>query len=239
MIQGEIYRLLHKKSIYIYFAIMAAAYLLFVFVRSGGFGGQSVIDDASSVFYFLPALAGGFLFAAIYTDDLNSKNLITLVGYGLSKTKIVITKIILAALLNLVFFAILPLFHYALYSLFGCPVATGQVAQLYAIASKYLLMTLAYSVISSIVAYGLQRSTFAIVTYILFAFGVVGTLINVLINLLNLNIRDYLLSGLTDKIMIGLIGGDPLVLPIIGYAAYVVVAAVLSTVAFSKKEMEF
>ena len=81
--RGELYRLLHKKSLYLFFGALALGYTLVAFVRSGGLGEDSLLGDAANFFGYLPALAGGFLFAAVYTDDLSAKSLATLVGFGI------------------------------------------------------------------------------------------------------------------------------------------------------------
>jgi len=239
LIRGEIYRLLHKKSIYIYFGVLAVGYFLAAFVRSGGFNDETVVKDAMNFFQFLPALAGGFLFSAIYTDDLNSKNLITLVGYGINKTKIVTAKFILMLLFGSAVFGLMPLFHYAVYAILGCNVTMDQMTVIYAVSLKFLLMTLAFAALSSIAAYGVQRTTFAIVSYILLAFGVVGALIAAVSNVLELNIAEHIISGITDRILAGIITDGSLTLPIIEYVGYILTAAVFSVIAFHRKEMEF
>lgn len=239
LIQGELYRVLHKKSLYVYFGLLAFAYILLAFMRSGGFHTESLVGDASSLFFLTPAVVGGFFFSTIYTDDLNAKNLITLVGYGLNKSKIVTAKIILTAFFSTVFFGLLPLFHSAVYMGFGYKTTAVQLAAVYAISLKCLLMTLAYSSISSIVVYGFQHPTFAIVTYILFAFGVIGNLLMMVAHTLNLNISDHLISGITSRIMTDLIAGGVSLLSIIAYAAYLVISSILATITFYKKEMEF
>lgn len=239
LIHGEIYRLLHKKSLYIYFGILLAGYFLITFVRSGGFDAGSVLDDSTTYFNFFPALAGGFLFAAIYTDDLNAKNLITLVGYGLNKTKIVFAKLILGVAFSALFFGLLPLVHCGFYALLGHEATASQMTNVYIVSFKYFLLTVAFFAISSIVVYGLQRTTFAIVTYILLAFNVIGSLVLMVVNVLKLNIAEYLLSNLTDKILLSLAAGDSIVMPLLGCLVYVAVAVTLSAIVFHKKEMEF
>jgi len=239
LIRGEIYRLIHKKSTYIYFAVLLVGYFLLAFMRSGGFDQESLVNDALELFYFLPALVGGFLFAAIYTDDLNAKNLITLVGHGLSKTKIVLAKFVLAILFGAVVFALVPLIHCAIYTALGCLVTTQEWAMLYAIVFKSWLATLGFCALASIVVYGLQRTTFAIVTYILLAVNVVHTLLVSALNMLNLNLSDHLLSGITDRIATDLMSNVSVALPFLEYAIYIVIAVILSIVVFRKKEMEF
>jgi len=239
LIRGELYRVLHKKSLYMYFGILTLGYVLLAIMRSGGFNNNSVVGDASNLFYLTPALVGGFLFSAIYTDDLNSKNLITLIGYGLRKSNIVIVKMILTAFFVTVFFGLLPLFHSAIYIGFGYTVAASQLAAVYALSVKYLLTTLVYIGISSIVVYGSQRPTFSFVSYILLAFGVIGNLLAMAAHMMNLNISDYLISGITDQINVGMLGDGVPLLPIIEYAAYIIISSTLATIIFNKKEMEF
>jgi len=239
LIHGEIYRILHKKSMYIYFCALAAGYFIVSFIRSGGFTEGSAASDAMSMFSLLPALAGGFLFAAIFTDDLNSKNLITLVGYGVNKAAIIIAKFILMVISGIIIFGLAPLYHCAVYALLGHAAAAGMLGPIFAVSLKYLLMTLAFSALSGIVVYGLQRATFAIVTYLLLAFGVIGSLISLALHTFAPGLTAYLASGITDRILSGIIRGDSLTAPVIELIVYVLVALALSAAAFFRREMEF
>jgi len=239
LLRGEIYRLTHKRSMYIYFAALIAGYLMVVFVRSGGFDADSVVSDAMTFFYILPALAGGYLFAAIFTDDLNSKNLITLVGYGLSKTTIVLTKFLLGVLCAGVFYALLAGIHCGMYTLLGATPTSVQSGWVFAVALKYFLMTVAFFALSSIVVYAIQRTTFALVTYLLFGFNVITTLITAVSKIAGLNVGGYVVSGLTDKIFLGVVNGNVMIAPLLGYLCYLIIALVLAAVAFTNKEMEF
>ena len=239
LINGEIYRILHKKSMYIYFCSLAAGYFLLAFIRSGGFKEESVVSDAVNFFNFLPALAGGFLFSAVYTDDLNSKNLISLVGFGVNKTKIVTAKLILTVLFGTVIFAAAPLFHYAVYAVLGSAASAGMMKIIYAVSLKYLLMSLAFAAVSGIAVYGLQRTTFAVVLYILLAFNLIGGMIAAALKTFAPDLANYLISGITDKIFYALINGGSLTAPVVEYIIYVIIAALISAFVFYKKEMEF
>jgi len=239
LIRGEIYRLFHKKSMYIYFSSLAVGYFMLAFIRSGGFREDSVITDAMNFFFLLPAMAGGFLFSAIYTDDLNSKNLITLVGFGMNKGKIVIAKFILTALFGAVIFGLAPLIHFAVYAALGCTVTAEMMAAVYMISFKYLLMTLAFAALSGIAVYGLQRTTFAIVLYILLSFNVISGLLAAALKPFAPNFAAHMMSGITDRIVAGMINGSPIVLPVAEYIIYTGIAAALSVIAFYRKEMEF
>ncbi|MCL1799208.1 MAG: hypothetical protein FWG23_05685 [Eggerthellaceae bacterium] len=239
LIRGEFYRLLHKKSTYLYFALLAVGYFLVAFVRSGGFTAQSVVDDALNAFVFLPVLVGGFLFAAVYTDDLNARNLAVLVGFGISKTKVVLAKLVCAAVLNAAAFALVPLFHVAVYALFGSAATTDALGSVYAVAFKFYLTTVAFSALSGIVVYGLQRTTFAVVAFVLLAFNVVSGLAASLFGLIDPALRDHLIPGITDRIVSGVVFGSPVAGALVEYIAYVAFAVAVSAVVFHRKEMEF
>lgn len=239
LVRGEIYRLFHKKSMAVYFGALTILYFFLAFIRSGGFSTESVVKDAMTLFNFSSVLAGGFFFSAIYTDDLNSKNLTVLVGYGMSKIQIVLAKLLLSVLFCTVFFGLFPLFHAAIYALLGYAATANQMTLLYAASVKFLLMTLAYMTMSSIVVYASQRTTFAIVTYVLLGFGVIKTIFTIAGNVFELNIYNHILSGITDRMIEGIISGNSFVLPLIEYVMYMIIAVVLSAIAFQKKEMEF
>jgi len=239
LLRGELYRLLRKRSTYIYFGALAVTYALLIYIRSGGFDARSVISDATSFFYLLPALAGGFLFSAIYTDDLNSKNLISLVGYGMSKTKIVFVKLVLMVLLSAIVFTLVTLLHGALFTLLGWTLTTSNWTMLFSISLKYFLMTVGFAALSGIAVYGLQRNTFAMVFYIVLSFNVVGGILTVALNMFAPDLTQYLLSGITDRIMLAIVEGGSVITPTIAYLFYLGVALVASVWAFHRTEMEF
>ena len=239
LIGGDIYRLLRKKSLFIYIGALAAGYFALAFIRSGGFTEESLVNDALSLFIVLPALVGGYLFAAVYTDDLSSKNLVSLVGFGLNKAAVIIAKFMVTVLFSAVIFGLMPLYHTAIYTVLGQKATGNMAAIIYAASLKHLLTAIAFSALSGIVVYGLQRATFAIVAYLLLAFGVVGSLVSIALNTFAPTLTEHLMSGITDRILLCMMSGKSLTGPVIEYIVYVLLALALSIVAFYRKEMEF
>ena len=161
---GEIYRMLHKKSFYLYFGALALGYLMLALIRIGGEGGaEQMLSDAETVFLLLPPVMGGFLFAAIYTDDLNAKNLGTLIGFGMSKAVIVFTKVCLMALFGALLLGLVPLYMAGIHTIMGTSVPAAILGMVYAVGLKALLQIVAYGSVAAIVVYGLQRPTFGVV----------------------------------------------------------------------------
>jgi ABC-type transport system involved in multi-copper enzyme maturation permease subunit len=243
-LRGEFYRLLCKKSLYLYFAVLAFGYVGLAFIRSSTITATSFVEQTASLLDYLPVLLGGYLFASIYTDDLSAKTLSTLVGFGMSRTKIVLTKTVLAALCALALYALVPLLAAATYAVFGWP-PDGQALGLLCIhVLRPFLVTLIFCAIAGIAAWGLQRSTFAMVLYLFCAAGLIGGLLSTILNLdfvttVLPNASQHLPSGTALRLVVGLLKGSFLPGPLVEYLGYLVAVLVLSVVVFSKKEMEY
>ena len=240
---GEIFRIAHKKSLYVYFASVAVFYLIISFVRSGGFGPQSAVSDAFLFFGYLPVIAGGFMFQAVYADDLNSKNLATLIGFSLGKVKIVTAKLALTVLFCAAVYSAAPLIICAAHAAFGHAAGTGGLRMIYSLSLKYLLATVGCSALAATAVYGTQKPTFAFVLYILLALNIIGGLVTLLVSgTLGAGAASFvagrLFSGVTDRILEGVTGGQNPARAAVEYLAYVAVASAASIAAFMKKETE-
>lgn len=243
-LRGEIYRVLHKKSLYIFLGALAVGYVLLALVKLSSSGDDKLMSDVKNLFFLLPVVVGGFLFATLYTDDLSSKNLIALIGFGIGKAKIVFSKLILMGLFSGIIFGVTPLFMSGLYTVLGYPSSATTLAIAYAWALKIFLTTLVFAAISAIIVYGLQRPTFGMVAYLVLTLGVVNQLLTLAFNLkmirsLAPNLSDHLASNVLGKITDGILFGEPLAGPVIECLLYLAAAIVVSILAFRKKELEF
>ncbi|MDR1116921.1 MAG: hypothetical protein LBL09_01565 [Oscillospiraceae bacterium] len=241
---GEIYRMLRKKSMYIYFGCFAAGYALLAFIRSPDANGGSILSDAENLFMLLTTIVGGYLFAALYTDDLSSRNLSSLIGFGMSKTKIVLSKLILAALFGGAIFGLIPLYMSGVYVLLGHPPTAAILGSVYVYALYTFMIAFACAAVSAIVVYGLQRTTLGIVAYLLLSLGVVNQLISLFLswdvvhNLLP-GLGSHLMFAISGRVMTGIMSGEGVWTPSAEYVIYVTVASILAALAFRKKELEF
>jgi hypothetical protein len=229
---------------YIYFAAFAVAYFLLTFIRSGGSDAGQLLGDAESFFTVLPAVVGGYFFAALYTDDLNAKNLGTLIGFGIGKAKIVLAKLILMALFSALILLLLPLFMFASYAVMGVVASTDILGSVYIWVLKSLLQIVAFSSVAAIVVYGLQRATFGMVSYLLLALGIVSQLLGMLldwelISSLLPGLSSHLMAGISLRLVFGILTGGPVLLPVVEFAIYTAIATALAVLAFHKKELEF
>jgi len=240
LFRGEVYRILHKRNMYLYLGAVLFGYAAIVFMRSGGFGPNSVVTDASTMMQLMPALLGGYFFTSIFTDDLNAKNLITLVGYGTSRTRIVLTKMLLMAVCTVAIFALLTILHLGIYAAFGFSADAAQLHLVLVITLQFILVTLGFSAVAAIVVYGTQKPTFAVVAFFMLAFNVVTMMVNAASSLLNIPLNNHLISGTASQIMLGFaVAGNRLAAPLLEYLAYFVLAIAAAVFLFKNREMEF
>jgi ABC-type transport system involved in multi-copper enzyme maturation permease subunit len=242
-LNAEIYRLLRKKSLYIFFFATALVYLVLVTImRLSDLSDEPepLFLDAYNLFILLPPVVGGVLFSAIYTDDISSKNLSTLVGFGLSKVKIVVSKFILGLTFSAVIFALVPLFMFVVYSAFGFVTSAQTMLSIYELLFKYFLITVTFMAFSGMVVYGIQRSTFAIVAYIVLTIGLVGQLLTLLLSNLAENAADNLPTNIINRLYSNLTSGDASILWLcVELIIYIAFSLIISVFLFKRKEMEF
>lgn len=244
LMSADLLRILAKRSLYAYFGGLAAAYALIAYIRSGGFDAMSVVGDATNAFGLLPALVGGYLFSSVVLDDLGSGLLASLVGHGLGKVRIVLSKAALLALLSTLAFGLAAGWLLACHALLGWPAAPSALRLVALVALRYLLVTVGAAAVASSAAYGLQRPTFAMVLYILLSLNVIGGLISAFLRLVIGGpvveaILDRLLAGIADRLFISLLGATSPWGPLLEYLLYVGLALAVATSAFVHKETEF
>lgn len=238
--RGEVYRLFHKRNMFIYLGLVILGFLGIHFMRSSGYAADSVVTDAGNLFSFLPALLGGYFFASLYTDDLTAKNLITLVGYGTSRTKIILTKLLLMITFTAAGFAIFTALHLGVYAVLGIGAQGLALRMVLAIAFQQFLLTIGFALIASVVVYGTQKPTYAVVTFFMLAFNVVTMLVRMVESMAHVDLSAHLLSGTTSALMLGMVSpGTNVVAPVLEFVAYLALAIAASIFVFKKREMEF
>lgn len=234
-IKSEFYRILNKKSMYIFLGICMIGYIIITLMRIKEMTDASIIGEANFVFTFVSILGGGFMFATIYNDDLTAKTLIPLIGFGEKRIIIAISKIIITIILMSILLISALIAFYLIFTLIGFNVETNILKELY----PQFLLTIAYSIVASVLVYGTQKATISIVAFVLLSTGFISQLLLMLLesNLIKNLIGDVarftiypIVIKLVDKVNIQ---------TIIPYLIYIIVIIVLSIITFKKKELEF
>lgn len=238
---AEIRRIFSKKSLYILTGIFVVFYTSLIILKTdGAVTPGALLSDTSDLAMMLTVFAGTFVFAAIYTDDLNARSLSQVIGFGRKKATIVLAKLILIIFFTALICLVSVLLTYLVYGvILGFQFSPEVFKEIIAIMSKMFMMIVGYGALSSVLVYGVQKAVLAVV-----AFGVLATsLISILLgNILGLgfivnavgDLFQYTLYPISDTFMneMSLANFWP-------FAIYVTVFTVLAILAFRKKELEF
>ena len=249
-IKAELYRLFRKKSLYIYYSVLAVLFLIVTYMMDDVLTPQNAVDYTQGILRFIPVLFGGFIFAAVYIDDLTAKSLPQAIGFGINKTAILFSKIIVSTLINIVFLIAALLIMCAAFIAFGVNIA-GIIDIMLKMLIRPVLLTAVYMAVGSIASFGTQKIPAAMTVYLFFSSGLVDYLLNELLRLefirmtLMTDIRRYFLytvEAVADEIDDMLFFGNYYsfsVVPFIQYAIFLIITLSLSAWAFNKKETEF
>lgn len=243
-IHAELVRIRSKKSIYLYFLICFAFYAFTLFMRSSSLTDTSVLREAVDFLStILPIFAGTILFSVIYNDDLTAKTLPQVVGFGLPRHMIILAKFIILLIVTLITFIIGYLLYNALFFALGFN-SIEHALNVIPILVTPFLMIIAYSLIASVVVYGTQRATMSIVAFLVFATGLVPSLLSMLFSsslVTNLvgNVSPYLLTNLIREMGSNLLDHKLVFTQPLLVVLYFIVFIAVSMLVFNKKELEF
>ena len=242
-IVADFYRISKKKSLY-----------GFLLLCSVGFIGINLIANASTENYvliiksllaFAPIFIGGYVFSAVYTDDLRSKSLQTAIGFGKKRSEIVLVKFIDASLLMFAF-AIAMLIHILVLPMIlniAFPAIVRNDVLFTLIGST--LTTLGFFAISSIAVFYYQKSTIAMTLFILLSTNTVNMMLSMVLGTKFVTqivgqLQPYLLSNTVHAIVQFMstgTGNGPLFIGL--FVGYIVMGTMIASIAFKQKELEF
>jgi ABC-type transport system involved in multi-copper enzyme maturation permease subunit len=231
-IKAEFYRIFSKKSMYIYFASLLGLYIAYIFISSNGLTEDSILGKANYVFLFLSLFGSGYLFATIYNDDLNAKSLPSFIGFGMKRSTIVISKIIINAIMTILMFAVAFVIFCLIFYIIGLKIDGDTLTSILNLIFGYLLKLFAYTSIASVIVYGTQKATMSMVTFILLITMFIDQMLIALLN-------DTLEKIFTIALIVENLMFDASILLVLNYLIYVIVFITLSIFAFCKKDLEF
>lgn len=241
---AEIKRIISKKSTWYYFIGCFLGYLLIVLMRITSLTNDTVISDASFLFAsMLPLFAGTMLFSVVYNDDLTARTLPQVVGFGLARPLIILVKTCVLILITALVFLIGFIIFNGLYFILGVNTIDTATKTLPFMLTPFLQI-IGYSMVASVVVYGTQRATMAIVAFLVFASSLVPQLLNALLSsslVISIigNISPYLMSNIINRLGANVLLGNSSVGEIVGITLYMVGFIALAMFVFNKKEMEF
>lgn len=233
LIKGDISRILRKKEIYI-FAL--ALYIILFAVKS-----KTEVEDQISSFETMVRLIGMLLciipvYLTVYGDEIRTGSMQTVIGRGMSRRKVIISKLIDCIILFTMMFMVFLLLFYV----------KNAIAHL-AFTPKQNTMAFVYVLVTCIKATGY----FAVTGLFLFAswnvaIGLTACIMLVFVSVslvlvqanLHIPVHDYWIDGLVDSsyndIMIGNFPWKLLLM----IAIYIIGAVIVTVKVFDRKELD-
>jgi len=233
-LKADFMRIVTKKGMYVYFAILFVLYLVVAFIQARNF---NVAGQAQFVFQFVGLMGGGYLFSSLYNDDLHAKSLPQLIGFGKKRGQLVLCKLILNTVFSAVLFVIGGLLFQGTMAVLGIQADSESQAMVTRYALTYGFSLVAYSTVASVLVYGTQKATVSIVAFVLLASGFISQILFLVLNMLG----DFgtSLFRFTLTPIVANLAGEFSFGNLLSYLLYIGIFGIIAVLAFSKKDLEF
>lgn len=245
-IGADIRRVLRKRSFFGAIGAFAAIFAGIVFVYfNPAFTAEMYVAKITSFLGFFPLFAGLVVFMAVYADDFKCRSMQVAIGYGISRQRIVLDKLMESMLLLLCAAAIMGAFVTATPIVLGLAPDAVQLKILVFTMLTEMLRALGYIALSAVAVFVSQNAVNGIIVYVLLASKTVYIALTVILGqefLVN-TVGDWTKHLYTAQLYTvrTLLAQDEPVYPVLllAVACYVAAPTALSAFAFSRKELEF
>ncbi|MCT0449084.1 hypothetical protein [Lactococcus lactis] len=245
-ILADTLRIFRKKSFLIVFLGYMILFLIMIFIYfNTSFSAENYIEKTKNFLGYFPFITGLAVFLSVYYDDFKSKAMQTAIGRGLPRYKVVLCKFLESLLL--LFFSVICMFvlNFSLPIILGIPLNHTQIVKLLLITSTEFLRSIGYVAISAIPIFYMQNALIGTIFYVLLSSKTIFiflTLIlgqEIFVHTLG-NLTSYLFTSelyrMTDEFVKNRAIDFSLIWVIL---LYILLPMLLSTLSFSKKELEF
>lgn len=243
-IKSELYRLSHKKSSYIYFAVMFGLFLLLMSLANitsvAGFNeGVLQIIRVLLVFVF-----GIHVFQAVYTDELSARILPTTISTGLSRVQLILAKLVVSIVYLLAIYVVCAVF----YSIIAIFYAKGLNADFFNGISDLVpyvvfsfINNIVFLLIGSIIAYATQKSVLAITIFVVMVTGILSQIVALVGMIIPffLDVYEYLPTSQYNSLVTTFsVNSSISIENLLILSLYAIVSLVLSYLVLSRSEIK-
>ncbi len=247
LIKGDIRRILCKKSLWATFivAIMANLAMVMFYMYSMKYSSFNfAIANLSGISDFGGMIIGVAVFIAVYADDFKSMTIISIIGRGNSRLKIIIAKFINSVIITFLLFIIFALQVFVLTKIMGIVMIPDELLAVYMGVIKGIYITIGYVTMASIFMYATGNIAFSVfmVVMLYLIIPVVLQLSSMLPLLQNMHLSRYEYSGLASEGLTNILLGMPvsgIAIMIGSFIIYVGGSLAIIYAVFNKKELDF
>ena len=235
-VKADMLRVLKKKSYIIMTSlvfVIYAATLIVILAKSP--------EDAELVSGLLATAAvlliGIPAFIGVFNDDFNSKAMQTIIGFGTSRTRFVLSRYCEYLVILAQAFALISLLSFILFAASGHLADSGTIFS--SLWKEYFITVFCVS-ISMIVVYGAQNTTFGLVVFIALAADLLNLALTALSFAPIFSKHNIDPSLILPSILINTaINEEKPILYLVAVLCYIVIPLILTVKLFEKKELEF
>ena len=247
LIKGDIRRIMCKKSLWVAFIaalltdIMLVVFYLFSMNYSSINYMQGNIDGVAD---FGGMVIGIAVFIAVYSDDFRSMTIISIIGRGTSRLKIIIAKFINSIIITIMLYALFALEIIIMTNVMGIKLPPDERLALCLGVFRGIYLTIGYMTMAAIVIYATRNNAFSVFMLVMF-YLIIPNVLPLASNLpviRNIHIERYDYSGLCSNgianIILGMKTQGVLIL-ISAFLIYVGASLAIIFMVFNKKELDF
>ena len=240
LIKADLCRILKSKMIYIG-TLIASAVMVFSILRSLTASGRNATGYMSGLIsaldgFLFPVIIALPVFCAVFSHELTSKSMQCILGHGLTRGKLITSKLLEAAILLAGIFAILMMIALVLASpeyAISARQMTNAVIAIWLRALRFF----GYIVFSAMIMFIFNSTALGIIVCVAFTL-VLRLLFMAISRLGGIQIYDYTIDGLLDWAYKSIEAGNP-GLQIIPVFLYIIAAVAITIIFFNRKEFEF
>lgn len=243
-IKADILRVQKKKSLIIMSIIIT------LIIVTAGLVARASAENGSERFYLILSLALGFntlmlgipVFSAVLGDDFKSKSMQIAIGFGLSREKLILARLIEIVIIvieaYIVFFIGILIF-----GLVG-GVDMKTIGETITSCFDDILSIIGFTTVSMIFVYGTQNGVLGLVIYILLGASVFDIIISAasllpFIRDTDINLADYVISGMSMKVIQASSFGSGALWLIAFLVFWIALPTFIAMQIFKNKELDF
>lgn len=245
-ILADMRRIAKKKSFIFTLVAFAALFLLMMFIfYNATFAESAYITKTSSFLSFSPLVIGLAVFLSIYYDDFKSKAMQIAIGYGISRSKVIVVKMIETILATVLAMLVLSVLILLLPIFMGLSLTGAQYLEIAMTMLVEMLRVVGYTSMATMFVYGTQNAMTGTILYVLLASK---TIMIILATLLGQEFVINMIGDLTQYLYTGLLytakwqfltGAGVGVVSIVAILIYIMLPTAVAMLVFKKKELEF
>ncbi|MDR5588061.1 MULTISPECIES: hypothetical protein [Clostridium] len=245
-ILADIRRISRKQSFIYTLGGFIGLFLLMIFIYyNPTFNQNAYLEKTDTFLGFFPLVMGLSIFLSIYYDDFKSKSMQIAIGYGISRSKVVLTKIIEVAILSLLSALLLGIVILVIPIFLKMSLSSKEIFTIILGVGAEALRIIGYISMSTILVYYSQNAMIGTIFYVLLSSKTVMLILATILG------QGFIINSIGDltKFMYTIIlykeklsfieTGSFDFLIIAGILVYIVLPTIITIIMFRKKELEF